>query len=180
MGTVASKTKVNRNRHYSPAPRNCAIRVAFDRWPSMAPRAKTSAQSIFCLNDLFHPCQNKIGVGALKVEVTPKHPFMNKRNILALAVVVSSALVWHAVCQNSNPTHNACQEAPEGIPSWIQWDCNKQRAFEAGRMHFSKDSTLVMFPAEYNPFDTSKLVSVRLSPEFEEARRRKHSTSNPR
>lgn len=109
--------------------------------------------------------------------MSPQPFFMNKWIIYPLPVLAVFAGNCLFKEQKATSTAAECVVAPAGIPEWIAWDCTKQQAFEDGKLFFNRDSTLVMFPAEYNPFDTSKLVSVRLSPEFEAARRRKNTAS---
>jgi hypothetical protein len=104
---------------------------------------------------------------------------MNKWIIYPLPVLAVCVGVGLSERRTTTSSDLECTIAPEGIPPWVAWDCTKQQAFEDGKLHFNKDSTMVMFPAEYNPFDTSKLVSVRLSPEFEAARRRRNLAHRP-
>lgn len=104
---------------------------------------------------------------------------MNKWIIYPLPVLAVCMGVGLSKRQTTTTSDLECTTAPQGIPAWVAWDCTKQQAFEDGKLHFNNDTTVVMFPAEYNPFDTSKLVSVRLSPEFEAARRRRSSANRP-
>lgn len=51
---------------------------------------------------------------------------------------------------------------PDGFPEWLDWDCDKQKAYNEGKIYFNKDSSVFAFATEHAPFDTSRMVSVNL------------------
>lgn len=52
---------------------------------------------------------------------------------------------------------------PEGFPDWLDWDCEKQEAYNSGDYYFNDDSTVFAFPTDRSPLDSNSLVSVRLN-----------------
>jgi len=38
-----------------------------------------------------------------------------------------------------------CKTRPEGIPEWVEWNCEKQKAYEGGYTSFDADSTIFIW-----------------------------------
>lgn len=51
---------------------------------------------------------------------------------------------------------------PDDFPDWLDWDCNKQKAYNEGKVYFNKDSSVFAFATDHTPFDSSRMVSVNL------------------
>ena len=66
---------------------------------------------------------------------------MKKIIFLSLTIAL---LYFSRIFEESNDLKINCH-LPLDFPTWIKWDCDKQKAYELGNIYFNEDSTAFAF-----------------------------------